>query len=166
MRQKVIAVVLAVAVSPLLSGCGLMFGGTRQTVRTTSSPDGVTITTVPPTSDYKTPASMSLERKNNYTLTFSAPGYTSQKLEIQKSIRGGIVVLDILAGLVPVIVDAVTGAWYKLSPDVASVTLTKIAPGPGPEEIHMGISLRGAKDTADLHITADAPGVNIHVQQR
>jgi hypothetical protein len=41
--------------------------------------------------------------------------------------QGGILVLDILfTGLIGVIVDAVTGAWYKLSPETATVSLTSL----------------------------------------
>ncbi len=166
--RRIVAVFCILAIVPFVSGCGLVFGGTRQVIRATSSPDGASVTMSPGTSDYKTPASMSLERKNNYSLTFSAPGYTAQKFEIQHDVRVGIVVADVLlTGLIGVVVDAATGAWYKLSPEVASVTLTKAtADAPGPGEIHVGISLENDKDNANVRVMSDAPGVSIHVQQR
>jgi hypothetical protein len=40
-------------------------------------------------------------------------------------IRGGIVALDIILGLVPVVVDAATGGWWTLRPQDTSVTLTR-----------------------------------------
>ncbi|WP_291988081.1 hypothetical protein [Luteitalea sp.] len=57
------------------------------------------------TAGSRTPTSLSLERKNNDVLEFSAPGYTTQRVGVQKSLRGGIVVLDILGGVLPVIVE-------------------------------------------------------------
>lgn len=150
--------------TPFLSGCGLVFGGTRQVIRATSSPDGASIASNPQTADYKTPASLSLERKNNYTLTFTAPGYSSQTLEIQKSIRGGIVVLDILFGLVPLIVDAATGSWNKLSPEVANVSLTKVAEGPGPDRIEVSVNLTRDQEKTSVTLDSSAPGVAVHIQ--
>lgn len=118
MLRTVLVAVLTVSVS----ACGLVFGGTRQNIRLDASPTA-SIKTQPVTSDYTTPASISLERSKNYTVTFAATGYQPKTLEVQRSIRGGIVVLDIICGLVPVIIDAATGAWYKLTPEVSSVTL-------------------------------------------
>lgn len=158
------ALSLLVITTPFLAGCGMVFGGTRQVVRASSSPEGAEIVSNPPTSTYTTPASMSLERKNNYSLTFSLPGYKSSSLELQKSIRGGIVVLDILFGLVPLIVDAATGSWYKLSPEVAQVTLTKLsADVQGPDKIELSISLKAEKETADVRVDSSVPGVSISV---
>src|SRR6266568_3579389 len=91
---------------PVLSGCGLIFGGSRQTIQANSSPSGATIKTAPMTATLTTPASVSLERKKDYTLTFSKDGYTSADVQVSHHVRGGIIVLDILLGLVPVIVDA------------------------------------------------------------
>lgn len=148
----------------------MIFGGSRQVVRTTSSPDGALVVTNPMTSEYKTPTSLSLERKNNYTLTFSYPGYSTVNFELQKEMRVGIVVADVLlTGLIGVIVDAATGSWYKLSPETAHVTLTKVnASVPGPDQIHVGVSLdqpnRASK--GEVKITTDGPTVNVDVQPR
>ncbi len=108
---------------PVLSGCGLIFGGSRQTIQANSSPSGATIKTAPLTATLTTPASVSLERKKDYTLTFSKDGYTSADVQVSHHVRGGIIVLDILLGLVPVIVDAATENTNQLS-----------SPGPGPRD--------------------------------
>lgn len=155
------------AVLPAVSGCGLIFGGSRQVVRLTSSPDGAKVVSTPLTSDATTPSSLSLERKNNYTLTFSAPGYSSKNVELQKSVRGGIVVLDILCGLVPVIIDAATGGWYELSPDLVSVTLTKTsADVAGPDQIDIQVALTNGKYITQVKPKASSTGVTVSVQYR
>lgn len=149
---------------PVLSGCGLIFGGTRQTIQATSSPPAVTIVTSPPTATLTTPASVSLERKKDYTLTFSKTGYTSADAQIAHHVRAGIIVLDILFGLVPVIVDAATGAWNSLSPSLVNVTLTKTAMIDGPPTIRVGIRVQPGKDGAKLvTIESSAPGVTVDV---
>lgn len=117
-----IALLISLLVS---SGCGLVFGGSRQVVRVESTPTGARLVTKPETADYKTPTALSLQRKGNYAITVSAPGYTSKTVEIQRNMRVGIVVLDIVLGVVPVIVDAATGAWYSLSPSQTTVTLER-----------------------------------------
>ena len=166
--HRLLARLLVVALLPALSGCGLIFGGTNQVIRATSSPDGATVSTGTGGQDYRTPASLSLERKNNYTLTFSAPGYSSQKFDLRKSIRGGIVVLDILCGLVGVVVDAATGAWYKLSPEMVNVTLTKLdATAPGPDIIQLSIAVASGPEATELRVSSTPSAeVNIHVQAR
>jgi|GEM_PF-6110930 len=44
-KVRMAAVVCVVAASPWLAGCGVIFGGTRQSLRATSSPDGTAVTT-------------------------------------------------------------------------------------------------------------------------
>ncbi len=164
-KVRMAAVVCVVAASPWLAGCGVIFGGTRQSIRTTSSPDGTAVTTTPATVEYKTPTSLSLERKQEYVLTFSMPGYTEQKVELQRSLRSGIVVLDVLSGLVGVVVDAATGGWYKLSPETVSVTLTKMnASVPGPDTITIALDSKASGGTSAVGVVSSEPGVSVGVR--
>src|SRR5437879_2113736 len=147
-----------------VGACGLIFGGTRQTIQANSSPPGTTITTTPTTATLTTPASVSLERKKDYTLVFSKAGYTSADVQVAHHVRGGIIVLDILFGLIPVIVDAATGAWNSLSPNMINVTLTKTAMIDGPPTIRVGITVQQGEDGAGLMIIkSSAPGVTVDV---
>src|SRR2546428_13491438 len=109
---------VCVAMPLTVAACGLIFGGTRQTIQANSSPPGTTITTAPPTATLTTPASVSLERKKDYTLTFSRAGYTSADVQVSHHVRGGIIVLDNLFGLVPALVDAATCAWKCPRPNM------------------------------------------------
>lgn len=124
MRKFTGAITLAAMVL-FLPGCGTIFNGTRQNVRLQSTPNATTVRVDPGGgATYTTPTTLNLERKNNYTLTFSKAGYESESISIDRNINGGILVLDILAGLVGVIVDAATGGWYNLSPSDATVSLS------------------------------------------
>lgn len=161
---RAMAGVCVLAMSPWLAGCGVIFGGTRQALRATSSPDGTTVTTTPATVEFKTPTTLNLERKQGYVLTFALPGYTSQQVEVQRSIRSGILVLDILSGLVGVVVDAATGGWYKLSPESVSVTLTKIdASVNGPDTITVALDTQSGDDSR-VGVASSAPGVMVDVR--
>src|SRR2546427_8583001 len=116
---------VCVAMPLTVAACGLIFGGSRQTIQANSSPPGTTITTAPATATLTSPASVSLERKKDYTLTFSRAGYTSADVQVAHHVRAGIIVPDIPFGLVPVIVDAATRAWNSLSPNTVKATPTK-----------------------------------------
>ncbi len=144
---------VCVAMPLTVAACGLIFGGSRQTIQANSSPPGTTITTAPATATLTTPASVSLERKKDYTLTFTRAGYTSADVQVTHHVRAGIVVLDILVGLVPVIIDAATGAWNSLSPNMVNVPT-----------IRVGLALQPGKDGAGVMIiTSSAPGVAVDV---
>ncbi len=111
---------------------------------------------------------MSLERKHNYTLTFTRDGYEPATFQINHTIRGGIVVLDILfTGLIGGVVDAATGGWYKLEPKSAVVALTR-ADGfaNGPETIEINISVGSSEDGKNkVSIDATRPDVLVRVEQ-
>jgi hypothetical protein len=96
----------------------------------------------------------------------SMPGYTSQKVQLKRTMRGGILVLDIITCCASVIVDAVTGGWWKLEPDVLSVSLAKVAAIPGPETVTVTIDTRDARRSASVRIDSTTPGVRLNLQRR
>lgn len=162
MKRQITTFVLLFFLFVNFMGCGAILHGTRQTIQLNSAPSGAKVSISPTNEEYTTPASISLERKNNYVLTFSKEGYTPAKFNIQKKLSGGILVLDILfTGLLGVIVDAATGAWYNLSPEVATVSLERFGVVDGPEQILVHIHVEG--DT--LHIDSDQPGVSVKVEE-
>jgi hypothetical protein len=80
--------------------------------------------------------------------------------------RGGILTLDIITCCLSVIVDAVTGGWYQLSPEDASVSLMKVAGTPGPDRIDVAITTARTKSRGRVAITSTVPGVLLNVQSR
>lgn len=60
---------------------------------------------------------MKLDRNKSYTVSMDKDGKNHICGQIDKSISPGIVVADVLLGFAGLIVDAVTGAWYDLSPN-------------------------------------------------
>ena len=103
------------------TSCGALFKGSTQSVGIKSFQQGSTIEVDGQT--YVSPALIELPRNQNYVVTISKEGYETQQLRINKKISGGIVILDILGGILPLIVDAVTGTWYNLSPKEINVNL-------------------------------------------
>jgi hypothetical protein len=113
-----------ILITILLNGCALVFKGTDEKVYFNSEPqnsqvyvDGVFMGTAP--------CRLELESKNTYIIEFKKEGYETKAYRLTNSVNAGYIVLDILFGLVPVIIDAATGAWYVLDDDYVGVTLEK-----------------------------------------
>ena len=157
----------ALLLSFSLVGCGTIFGGTSETINVNSAPSGASITTRPETATFTTPASIKLERKHNYTITASKEGYDSEEFLIRRSLRGGILVLDILfTALIGVVVDAITGGWYKLEPKTATIALERTDVGmAGPERIEVTITITDDGQDATASVEATEPGVLLEIQK-
>ena len=148
------AIPLALTLS-LLSGCGAIIHGTRQDITVQSDPAGATVATAEGPSTITTPATLNLERKRSYVLTFRAAGYEPATFNVQNQLGGGVLAADILlTGLIGVVVDGLTGAWY---------TLKREGDGAGPEEIHIHLS-----DSRDgkIGVQSDVPGVSVEVKRK
>jgi hypothetical protein len=155
---------LAAFAAVSLSGCGAIMHGNRQSIDVQSTPSGVKIVTSPLSMDYTTPSSLNLERKNSYILTFTSPGYTPSTVAVNNSIGVGTVIMDVVfGGLLGVIVDAVTGDWYGLSPESVVVSLTKSVGAVGPDTIHVRL---GKSANAGFTAAADAPNIQVQVRKR
>lgn len=152
--------VAALAVAVLLAGCGTVMHGTHQDISISSGPQGAKVETSPEAGTYTTPATLTLQRNHEYVLTFTKAGYTPATLNVRKDIGPGTVIADIILGLVPLVIDAATGAWYGLSPESANVTLARVG---GTEHdadaIHIAVS---AVNTGGVvQVRSSAPGVSL-----
>ena len=148
-----------------ISGCGTIFGGTTEIVRVTSAPAQASLTTQPPTGTTTTPASLSLQRKNSYVLTASLDGYRPAELQIRQEMRVGVLVADVLlTGLLGVVVDAVTGGWWNLEPNDATLVLER-ADGnlTGPERIEIRLLIDDVGNKRVLDVQSDVPGVRLQI---
>lgn len=153
-------------VAMAVSGCGVIFGGSSEVVRITTTPSPAQITAEPAIATASSPASLELPRKNSYVITASADGYEPAELAVTQNMRTGILVLDILfTGLIGVVVDAVTGGWWDLEPNNATLVLERIegAMIDGPEKVHVSVRLVDGDDAKVLSATADHPGVTLEI---
>ncbi len=147
----------------LFVGCGAMFQGSNQTVNIQSAPSGAKLTGSPAIGEYTTPTSVTLSRKNSYDFHFTKEGYKDATAHIQASASFGYILLDVLfTGLVGVVVDAATGSWNKLSPEIIVATLEKQEISAlGPDKIEIQLSAVGP----DLRIVSDGPPVEVSITQ-
>ncbi len=73
----------------------------------------------------ETPFKTKLSVRDEYTIEFKKEGYETKTFFLDNKLGGGWLVLDILAGFIPIIIDAVTGDWYELETDNVNVLLEK-----------------------------------------
>ena len=163
--SSIAAIAVLTFLVPGLSGCGLILGGgSRETIQVQASPTETKVTTSPATGDYTAPTTLDLERKTSYSVTFEKAGYTPSTMQIESHVRAGYVIADVLlTGLVGVVVDAATGGWSKLTPETATVTLTKVASVQGPDTITVGLTLHRNADRNVLDVQSTDPAVTIEV---
>jgi hypothetical protein len=120
--KKVLVVCLVFSL--FFMSCATVFKGTNKRVGFTSNPSQADVYI---NGKYygKTPVELKLSVKEEYSIEFRKDGYASRVYQISNRVGAGWVVLDVLMGLIPVIVDAVTGAWYHLDQSAVNAVLEK-----------------------------------------
>jgi hypothetical protein len=111
----------------ILPGCATLFASKRETVSFRTVPPGAEIL-INGNPVGTTPYQQDLQKKKEYIVTFRLAGHREVTCEIGKKVGAGWVVLDVLGGLVPIVIDAITGDWHSLDKKSCDVTLT---PGAG-----------------------------------
>lgn len=106
----------------LFISCATIFKGSQEYVDFQSDPSGAKVYI---NGNYKgtTPVELHLESNKYYHIEFKKEGYATKTYTLTNHLGAGWVILDVICGLVPVVVDAVTGAWYKLDENNVGVTL-------------------------------------------
>jgi len=117
MRKLIPALAAMVA-----AGCGAIFNSGPANIPFSTNPSGAEIW-IDGVNRGTTPTTLSLAKNRNYTIVFRKAGFQDTSTEIKRKIAGGYLILDILGGILPVIVDAATGAWYVLDTNNVNVNL-------------------------------------------
>lgn len=118
--SRFVPVLLVLFVFQVFAGCAAIFNGDRSQVQVNSKPSGAKVE-VDGMEYGETPIQLKLDEKKTHVVTVTQGGVT-KTFSIGRKIGAGWIVLDILGGLVPVIIDAATGAWYNVDPDEINAT--------------------------------------------
>jgi len=110
-----------------MTGCATLFQGNNQNVDFQASPVQADVY-VNGNLMGKTPLQLKLATKKEYLVEFRAEGYQPRTYNINNKVGAGWIVLDVLGGLIPVIIDAATGAWYRFDQDNINAQLVKQQP--------------------------------------
>ena len=122
--KKIISVFVLVSFIFVFSGCATIFTGGKGTVNATSNPKGAEVF-INGISYGKTPVRVKLKTKKEYEITFKKAGYKPVTKRITNKVGAGWIILDVIMGLVPVIVDAATGAWYQFDQKTVNAMLER-----------------------------------------
>lgn len=121
---------IALALVLSTTSCAAMFDGTKSTVVFQTTPPGGDLEVDGKT--YKTPVTLEVGKKTK-TCTLRHPDFGSQPvtLEWKRKTQGGFVLMDILFtpgfGLSGLLIDGISGAWYKHPPMVSYDFTTRVA---------------------------------------
>lgn len=92
------------------TGCATVLNGGTELVRFESVPDSAELYVNGDTRG-ETPTTVLLDPSKSYTITFRKQGCSNEVRSLSTHASAGWVAADIVLGLLPVAVDAATGAW-------------------------------------------------------
>lgn len=122
--KRYVAVMMSAAFLLTLVSCGTLFNSNQKSVAMGSEPSEAEVF-INGSRVGVTPITIELDNQSSHTVTFRKDGYREATCQIDTSVGAGYVVLDVLGGLVPVIVDAATGQWKSLDRETCNVTLAR-----------------------------------------
>jgi hypothetical protein len=108
----------------ILSGCCTIINGSKQQVSVSSTPTGAKVL-VDGNEVGLTPFIATLTRKDTHTLKIEMDGYQPYEISFARRVDGWLAGNIIFGGLIGVVIDAVTGSMYKLSPGEVNAALSK-----------------------------------------
>ena len=117
--KKIISLLVMICVGISLSSCATLFKGTVEDVNFGSNPGGAEVW-VDGRFMGRTPLNFKLSSNKSYVIEFKYAGQI-KSVNLTAQVGAGWVILDILAGLIPVIIDAATGAWYSFDENNVNV---------------------------------------------
>ncbi|MFZ6053340.1 PEGA domain-containing protein [Halocola ammonii] len=100
-------------VSLLLSGCATLLAPSTHPLAIGSNPPSADVY-VNGVKRGTTPLELEFKADQSYTIEFKKEGYETVTRVVHSEVNAGWVILDVICGLVPVIVDASTGKWNEL----------------------------------------------------
>jgi hypothetical protein len=128
--RRILLIALAVA---SLGGCATVTRGTTNNVQIVSEPNGASARTSFG-HQCTTPCTLSVSRKDEFSVVVSAPGYEEQRVDVKTKLAGtgaaGFAGNIVAGGVVGMVVDASTGATLEHSPNPITVKLRPLAAAP------------------------------------
>ena len=129
MKMMRIAVLLAlVSMCTQMTACAAIFKGPDEDVTINSDPSGADVR-INGQPRGQTPLTLSLDSDKSYSIKVQKEGFESGHMQLGNEVGAGWVVLDVVLfwTIVPLVVDAATGAWYELDRDTVYIELEEIS---------------------------------------
>jgi hypothetical protein len=119
-----ILISLIVLISIVLTNCATIVNGTKQQVTFYSTPSKANVV-VDGASVGMTPMFLELTRKSDHFVKIQIDGYIPYEIKLTKKVDAIIIGNILIGGLIGIIIDASTGAMYKLTPKDINPVLEK-----------------------------------------
>ena len=116
MRSRIQANAVIIGAALLSVSCASVFSSGPTELKFLSNPDGAEVWVNGKMFGH-TPVSIELQADEQQLVTFRKEGCEDVTLPLQTHVQGGVVVLDIILGVVGVAVDAATGEWKEFNDD-------------------------------------------------
>ena len=104
--------------------CATLFGPKQHSLSFNSNPNGADVF-VNGEKMGVTPLRLELKPDRNYQIEFRRDGYYPITRIVNKKVGIQWIVLDLMGGVVPIIVDAATGNWYEFDQEYIQANLSK-----------------------------------------
>ena len=104
------------------NSCATLFKGSTDEVNFSSDPSGAKVY-VNGELLGTTPFPLELKSDKTYSIEFRKEGYENRTVLLNNSVGAGWIILDVLGGLIPVVIDAATGNWYSLDQENVKAVL-------------------------------------------
>ena len=124
MKKIILSISLIITLSILITSCATLFAPKTHPLAIASEPGGAEVY-VNGIKMGVTPIELNLKADKSYAIEFRREGYESTTRVVNTKVGAGWVVLDVLGGFIPVIIDAATGDWNKLDQDAVNASLIK-----------------------------------------
>ena len=116
--------ILPLACLLLLQSCATIVSGSRQTIRFNSMPAAATVY-INEVEIGKTPVEKDLKRNQEYQVAIKMDGYKPYTTTLSKKFNEWYIGNIVFGGIIGLVVDPITGAMYKLTPNELTARLAE-----------------------------------------
>lgn len=127
LSRSIKKILLTIGLFPFLASCATLVHGTRQEIPISTNPSGALVSDGETTTE--TPAIFNLKRGTDHVLTITKPGYHTENIKLAHVISEVVAGNLIFGGLIGWGIDAISGAQWRLEPEVVTVTLRPLGHG-------------------------------------
>ena len=128
----------------MFQSCATIVSGSRQTIKFNSIPASATVF-INEVEIGKTPVEKNLKRNQEYEVLIKMDGYKTYKTTLSKKFNEWYVGNILFGGIIGLVVDPITGAIYKLSPNELTTRLenetTDVVFKDKGDDVHISVSL-------------------------
>lgn len=122
--MKILAILLAASTLFLSTGCATILKSNSEHLNITSDPSGARVQ-INGMDVGNTPLSTKVNGTKDQLIQVRKEGFDSRSMLISSSVGAGWVIVDVICGVWPLVIDAITGDWKSLDRTDAHFVMDK-----------------------------------------